>query len=185
MIIVTNGTEKLIFDDEDLIPVRNHFNKDFEIYAIKLKYDYWGTHFILLKKENKPTYISIIKCLNDDFEGAKEKEYLNLDKNNKNNILLSKKDFNEFKRLINKMNSKKDYMKETSIEICSVIFSYYIYQEYILEEDFTESVLDLYNRAVFVTNEFKNYRETKIYKDKIFKRTREILKEKYNVENLI
>lgn len=69
--------------------------------------------------------------------------------NNVENLGILKQKIFEFKRLINKIIIKNDYRKETLIEVCAIIFSYYLYQEYILEEDFTESILDLYNRAVF------------------------------------
>lgn len=170
MITITDGKEKFVIKKQQLWKRKSYFRG----LATKLKYDYWGIELLFVKKGFN-TYKKIIKCFPDGDDILKS--YKNLDKNKKDTILLSNEDYREVKTIFDNMNIDIDYKKEVMVEAGAMLLSYEYYQNYILELDPEESIDFLFNTYVKMNNLY--YEK---YKEEIYTRTFEILKEKYNVD---
>ncbi len=172
MITITNGKEKFTIKKNKLWE-RKEFFKGL---ATKFKYSYWGIELLFVKK-GIGKFEKIIKCLPDGDDI--DKEYINLDNKQRNYILLNDDDYAEVKMLYDNMNTDIDYRKEAYIESTSILFAYELYQNHILEDDTDVDPDDIFYNWINQNYCYKNYKE------EIYAKAKKILKEKYNVENIL
>lgn len=174
MIVISNGKEKISIKEKELKKERNY-------YKIILENNYICVNlFFKLKNNNGVITIKQIEkrlLSSGDNAGDLEKVYPNLiDSNNK--ILLSNNDYSEVKRLYEKLKTPDDDRVNTIIGCYSNLMAYECYMTFVVEE----------LREVRVEHIFKdtNYdwfssQELKKYKNNIYDKTKNILKEKYKV----
>lgn len=174
MIVISNGKEKIGIKEKELKKERNY-------YKIILENDYICVNlFFKLKNNNGVITIKQIEkrlLSSGDNAGDLEKVYPNMiDSNNK--ILLSNNDYSEVKRLYEKLKTPDDDRVDTIIGCYSNLMAYECYMAFVVEE----------LREVKVEHIFKDTncdwfsnQELKKYKNNIYDKTKNILKEKYKV----
>lgn len=168
MIIITDGKDRFSVDEKALWNRKD----DLKGQAVKLKYDYWCVELLFVRRKEFE-YEKIVKCYVDGDNYVKE--YINLNSELKNTVLLSKEDYEEVRTLYKNMLSPRDYRKEAIVEAGAILFSYEYYQNYILEDGFYEISVDEIFDLSDLLQDFKEY------KKEIFKKAKSLLKEKYNI----
>ena len=171
MIVVTNGNE--LFE----IPKNKLWkrNETLQGLATKLNFEYWGVELLFIPLKHGK-FEKIVKCFPDGDDYLEE--YINLNPNKKNYILLSDADYIKVKKIYMAMQGDVNYKKDAIIEGIANIFGFECFQNYILENANT-SVDDIFKSAFEIGDKYKEY------KDEIFARTREILKKKYKIKKEI
>ncbi len=168
MIIITDGKDRFSIDERALWNRKEYLQG----LAIKLKYDYWCVELLFVRREEYG-YEKIVKCYVDG--DSYIREYVNLNRESGNIILLEEKDYKEVKTLYKNMISSRDYRKEAIVEAGAILFSYEYYQNYILEDGFYEISADEIFDLSDLLQDFKQY------KKEIFKKAKILLKEKYGI----
>lgn len=101
----------------------------------------------------------------------------------KNEIVLSNNDFIELKRLYDNMMLDDVIRKEELILVAATLFAYECYKNYYLEELYQVPSKEIFDEIVMCLDD---YREIKNYKNEIYNKAREILKDRYKIkENII
>lgn len=167
MITITDGKERLILRE-------NMLKKDKRGIIIKPPADYWYIELLIEKKRSK--ILRIIKKFPES--GDEIKYYQNLERKEKNLILLDNDDYDEVKRLYNNMQIVDDNRKSTVIKAVSELFAYECYHNYCLEELDEMNCKDIYTDLELA---LQGYNECITYKDEIWERTKDILKKDYKV----
>lgn len=174
MITITNGTEYFTIRKDQL----QYRDDEFKGLETKLKHDYWMVELLFVPKllnENK--FKRIIKCRPGGDYCIET--YNNLNSKKENEVLLSDSDYREVKLIWDNMNVKQDYRKEALIESFAIRFSYECYQSFILELDTDATVDDVFYHFAEIPPYYNKYKKD------IYKRAREILRDKYKVDDLI
>lgn len=109
-------------------------------------------------------------------EGDTIKEYNNLDLSRKNFVTLNYKDYEEISRIYFKMINSVNIQKDAIVEAGAILLSFEWYQNYVLEENDYISVNELFNDVLELGYNYHRY------KNEIIKRSKAILKEKYEYE---
>lgn len=171
MITITDGKETFTIKRKELWERKEYFKG----LATKLKYDYWAIELLFIRKDKeKNKFDKIVKCFpsGDDFL----QEFINLDSSKSNYVLLSESDYKEVKLIYDNMKGKTDYKKEAIIEAVAMMFSFECYQNYVLERDLYVKSENIFKDFVEIGYDYT------IYKKEIYKRAKEILKDKYKVD---
>lgn len=174
MIIISDGKEKISIKEKELKKERNY-------YKIILKNDYICVNLFLKLKNNNGviTIKQIEKRLlsSSDNAGDLEKVYPNLIESN-NKVLLSNEDYLEVKRLYEKLKTTDEDRVNTIIDCYSNMMAYECYMAFIVEELGEVRVEHIFKD----TNcDWFSSQELKKYKNNIYDKTKNILKEKYKV----
>lgn len=174
MIEITNGKEKFFIKENELKKCRNY-------YTIIVENDFIciNLHFVLKKIDNAYAIKQIEKRLasSSDRGGDVEKIYPNLIKSN-NKVMLNDKDYIEVKRLKNNLKTTDEDRINTIIECYANMMAYECYMAFIIEELGEVRVEHIFKD----TNcDWFSSQELKKYKNKIYNKTKNILKEKYKV----
>lgn len=174
MITITNGSEYFVIRKDQL----QYRDDDLKGLETKLKYDYWMVELLFIPKLlNKNKFKGIVKCRPGGDYCLEA--YKNLSPKKENEILLSESDYKEVKLVWDNMNVEKDYRKEAIIESYAIRLSYECYQNFILELDTEPPIDDIFYEFAEIPRHYDKYKE------EILERAREILRDKYNVSDLI
>lgn len=164
--IITDGKESIKINNNKL------FKTGVSNLKIKSKLKYWMVELVFIRND-KGFVEKIVKRLP---EGDTIKEYNNLDLSRKNFVTLNYKDYEEISRIYFKMINSVNIQKDAIVEAGAILLSFEWYQNYVLEENDYISVNELFDDVLELGY---NYRR---YKNEIIKRSKAILKEKYEYE---
>lgn len=170
MFLITDDKEELIIKKQDLIQIDN-------VFILKSKNYFFDIEFDFVFKNKK--LIEIRKCYTSANESGDVIKVYKVKKSKNERYVLKEEDFNEIKRIINKMNVN-DFRKETIISSTSEIFACECYLNYYLEELYESSVETIFDE--FICRYLPYSKEIHKYKKEIFAKTRELLKSKYEVD---
>lgn len=171
MIIITNGKEKFTIKKQNL-------QKDEEGERISPNINYWYIDILLVGKDDY--YSKIIKKFPPE-SGDVLKCYNNIDSSKKNMITLADDDYKEVKRLYDNMLEVKKQRESEIVELSSRLFAYEYYLNYCMQEINHVPIEEIFG---YVVKALSDYDDLLYYKVKIFKKTQNILREKYNVKDL-
>lgn len=170
MLKITNGSNEFKIGDKKLIKKNNEI-------LIKPKYEYWYSELAFILDENKKIS-KIVHRLDGD--GDTLTEYINQSNNVKNFILLKSEDYVKVLNYYNNLYGKIDYQKEAIIESSAVKLSYYCYQYFVLEQQpVREHDLEWIFKDLSICSR-KYYK----YEKEIYARAKELLKEKYKMDDI-
>lgn len=172
MITITNGIEEISIKE-------NMTKKTKKGIIISPCRDYW--YIELFAEVKKGKYTRIIKKLPPD-SGDELKSYYNLDIYSEKGIVLSNEDYAEVKRLYENMQVVDIKRKESIILAAATLFAYECYQNYYLEELYKVPSEEMFEEIVVA---LQQYKELSTYKKEIYAMAKKILKEKYELENLL
>lgn len=164
--IITDGKESIKINNNKLLKTGVSNLK------IKSKLKYWMVELIFIRND-KGFVEKIVKRLP---EGDTIKEYNNLDLSRKNFVTLNYKDYEEISRIYFKMINSVNIQKDAIVEAGAILLSFEWYQNYVLEENDYISVNELFNDVLELGYNYHRY------KNEIIKRSKAILKEKYEYE---
>lgn len=170
MITITNGVEEFIVREELTKKVKRGF-------VISPCREFWYLELVVEQDNEKERYVRIIKKFPEK-TGDELKNYYNLNEE-KGKILLSNEDYEEVKRLYDKMQLVDDKRKVAVVKAISTLFAYECYENYYLEELFEVEIDDIY---LEITNNLVSYNECKIYKKEIYNATKKMLKDVYKFD---
>lgn len=171
MIIITNGKEKFTVKKQDL---------QIEEKGVRISpnINYWYIDILLEGKDGY--YSKIIKKFPPE-SGDVLKCYDNIDISKKNKILLTDNDYEEVKRLYDNMIEVRKHREKEVVELSSRLFAYEYYMNYCMQEINHVPIDEIFN---YVVRAMSDYEDLLCYKDKIFKKTQDILRKNYNVKDL-
>lgn len=172
MITITNGKERFVIRGNELWKREETLKGK----ATKLKHQYWSIE-LLFTEQKKGHYDKVIKCY--PCGDSSLEIYNNKDITKKDEILLSNKDYKKVKKIWENMNIEQDIKKEAMLDVVARIFSYECYQNYVLELDNSISLNEIFRDNIQIDYPYKKH------KREIYQRAKKILKEVYNVENII
>ena len=169
---ISDGKESFKIDKKDIT------NKK-EGYIIGIDENIWCIE-LFIKKDKNNCFTTIIKRLpSSSKDGGDElKSYNILDNPNFNEFLLSSSDYKEIKRLYENMQLVKKNRKQSIVEAFASLFAYECYENYYLQELWEVKDKDLF---ASITSGSDYQYECLCLKSEIYKKTKEILKEKYKV----
>ncbi len=168
-IIITDGKNEFSIDKGILW----NRKEDLDGLATKPIHGYWSIELLFVRHKEKG-YEKIVKCYVDG--DAYVREYLNLNRERSNVILLNEADYKEVSRLYRYLIDPRDFKREAMIEAGAILFSYEYYQNYILEDGYSE--IDI-NEIFDLSDLLKDFKQ---YKEEIFKEAKVVLKEKYGID---
>lgn len=164
MIKVTNGQDNIKINEQNLI-------ESSKGYIIKPLLDYYLIELLFVKENN---YIT--KIIKTYLGGETALDCFENKKLTSNIILLSEKDFERFKKVYYNMLSKNNLQKRAIVEAYAELLSFEYYQATEIEDCHSVSKDEIFE------DELSNIYDYKKYKKEIYKRTKEILKEKYSLK---
>lgn len=172
MIIITDGNEKISLKKEDTkLSERG--------YLIEIVNNMWFVE-LFIEKDKKGKWIRIVKRIPSSLEDGGDilKTYKILDNSEYNKAVLSKEDFKEIKNLYGNMQIVYEQRKETIIQAFALLFAYECYENYCLQELYSIKDSEIFSSLSLESN---YHLECKRFREEIYKRANEIMKEKYNV----
>lgn len=168
MIEITDGVRTICINKNSL-----DFDKENNELILKAKMNYWCTVLGFDLDKNK----NISRIVKRFYDGDIHAIFYNLGKN-KDNVLLSKKEFDKFELIYSNMKSEVDYKKNAMINAGVELFSFLCYQYYVLE-DLNPTDIDIIFEEI--SNDVFNYKK---YKKEIYLKSKDLLNEKYKVNYL-
>ena len=165
MITITDKMDSIKLSTKDLV----NYDKYYEGFKIKPKYDYWLVELIIRVEDN--LLRDIIKVYSGD-EVILDR-FVNKEESS-DTIILSPGDFARFKKLFSNMRLNKDYQKQAIITAYSELLSYEYYEATVLEDCPDVTMEEL-------LTELHGYDYLK-YQKEILKMTQEILNKRYKIK---
>ena len=162
--IITDGVKKI---NDETRPSENEFGK----IILGLDTQYWYSELFVDQNGNIvkrfPKAGDVIEIFN------------NMNQKSDKVILLKPDDYNEFRKLYNNMQQPNPYRKKTLILSVANLFAYKCYQTYFLERLMYEDCNILFSDLVSC---IMDYQECEEYREEIYERTRQILKNIYKID---
>ena len=173
MITITNRKDKIILNDDELkIKEGNYYfykNDFYTNWEIEIIFSVVDDNIIEIKKSFGSEEVYCEDVLS---------EYTNQIKS-RDKVVLSNNDFNEVKRLLEKLRAGDTHKRNAIVNAYAQLLAYECYTDLIVYEldsiNLEYIFKDIYERGYFRTEKDK-------YKKDIYERTKELLKEEYNVD---
>lgn len=174
MIEITNEKECIYIKKKDLKKIRNNYK-----IIIKNQNICIDLLFVYKKMNDKNIIIRIEKRLKSsgNSNGDLLKTYLNL-MESENKVFLCDSDYYEIKRLVTNLQIGDDVRINTIVDCYAYIMAYECYMDYVIEELEEISIGHILKD---VTIGYFSSKELTKYKNVIFNKAKEVLKEKYKV----